>query len=150
MPIMDERDRRFDEMAERMNCHFGNDIRVGGKCVLAIRDGALVYVSGQIPRVGDQVVVVGSAGDALGLDRARLAAGICALRALAVLRLELGSLAALSKVLRMTVFVHCDANFTLHSEVADGASEILHYVLGDAGRHARTAVGVQQLPKPQK
>lgn len=61
MPEMDERDRRFEEMAARMRCHCGNDIRVGGKCVSVIHDGDLPYVSGQIPRVGDQVVVTGRA-----------------------------------------------------------------------------------------
>lgn len=69
------------------------------------------------------------------------------MRALAVLRLELGSLAAVRGVLRINVFVQCDAEFTQQSEVADGASEVLHFVLGDAGRHTRTSVGVYQLPK---
>ena len=69
------------------------------------------------------------------------------MRALALLRQTLGSLDALSQVLRMTVFIHCSADFTQHSEVADAASELLYSVLGAAGVHTRTSVGVFQLPK---
>lgn len=69
------------------------------------------------------------------------------MRALALLQRELGSLENLSQVLRVTVFTQSASAFTQQSEVADAASELLHTVLGEAGRHTRTSVGVYQLPK---
>ena len=69
------------------------------------------------------------------------------MRALALLRQSLGTLDAISQLLRLTVYVQSAADFTQHSEVADAASDVLHTVLGDAGRHTRTTVGVYQLPK---
>jgi enamine deaminase RidA (YjgF/YER057c/UK114 family) len=69
------------------------------------------------------------------------------MRALALLRQSLGSLDQVHKILRISVFVQSAQDFTQQSEVADGASEVLYAVLGDAGVHTRTSVGVYQLPK---
>jgi enamine deaminase RidA (YjgF/YER057c/UK114 family) len=104
-------------------------------------------VSGQIPRVGDQVVATGRAGAEVSLEQARAAARISTLRALALLQRALGSLDQVDRILRITVYVQCTADFTQHSEVADAASDLLHTVLGEAGIHARTSIGVYQLPK---
>ena len=76
-----------------------------------------------------------------------MAAKVCAMRALALLRQTLGSLERVKHVLRITVYVQSAQDFTQQSEVADGASEILYAVLGQAGVHTRTSVGVFQLPK---
>mgnify|MGYP001501929050 CR=1 FL=1 len=69
------------------------------------------------------------------------------MRALSLLQRELGSLEQVRQILRVTVFTQSVADFTQHSEVADAASDLLHAVLGEAGRHTRTSVGVYQLPK---
>jgi len=69
------------------------------------------------------------------------------MRALALLRQSLGTLDGIGRILRMTVYVQCTQDFTQHSEVADAASDVFCKVLGEAGRHARTSVGVHQLPK---
>jgi enamine deaminase RidA (YjgF/YER057c/UK114 family) len=69
------------------------------------------------------------------------------MRALALLRNQFGSLSCIKQVLRITVYVYSAPDFTMHSEVADGASDVLVRILGDAGRHTRTSVGVAQLPK---
>ena len=69
------------------------------------------------------------------------------MRALALLRRQFGSMERVRRILRITVYVQCTDAFTLHSEVSDGASAVLFEVLGEAGRHARTSVGVFQLPK---
>jgi enamine deaminase RidA (YjgF/YER057c/UK114 family) len=106
-----------------------------------------VFVSGQIPRVGNEVVVIGSVGADVSVTQAQLAAKVCTMRALALLRQTLGSLESISRILRVTVFVQSAPGFTQQSEVADGASEVLRSVLGEAGVHTRTSVGVVQLPK---
>lgn len=140
-------DSRFKEAAAGLGYSFDGDIRVGGNYVSIIRDGSVLYVSGQVPRVGTEVVVVGRVGEQVSLEQAQLAAKVCALRALALLQRELGTLDKVRQVLRVTVFTQSSAEFTQLSEVADGASELLHFVLGEAGKHTRTSVGVYQLPK---
>ena len=122
-------------------------LHIGGSYTSLVRDGRTLYLSGQLPRIGDHVAVAGVVGAEVSLDRAKRASAIAMLRALTLLRHELGSLERLNAVLRLTVYVHCSADFTLHSEVADGASDLLWRVLGPAGAHTRTSVGVLQLPK---
>ncbi|MET0542055.1 MAG: RidA family protein [Variovorax sp.] len=136
-----------DRIAAGLGHSFAGEIRIGGHYASAVRDGRTVYLSGQVPRVGSTVVVTGRAGDDVSLDQARLAAQICTLRALAILRQELGSLDAVDKVLRVTVYVQSAPGFTQHSEVADAASDLLHEVFGAASAHTRTSVGVNSLPK---
>ena len=92
-------------------------------------------------------VATGRAGAEVSLEQARAAARISTLRALALLQRALGSLDQVDRILRITVYVQCTADFTQHSEVADAASDLLHTVLGEAGIHARTSIGVYQLPK---
>ena len=122
-------------------------LQIGGSYTPLTRDGRTLYLSGQIPRIGDHVAVTGVVGAEVSMERAKRAAAIATLRALTLLRQELGSLARVKAVLRMTVYVHCTADFVQHSEVADGASDLLWRVLGEAGAHTRTTVGVHQLPK---
>ena len=143
------RDARFEEQAQALGYRFDGEIKIGGNYVPLVRDGHHIYLSGQIPRVGDTVVVTGAAGagaDA-SLADAQKAAKVCAMRALALLQRAVGSLDAVQSILRITVYVQSAPTFTQQSEVADGASEVLFAVLGDAGAHTRTSVGVLQLPK---
>jgi enamine deaminase RidA (YjgF/YER057c/UK114 family) len=141
-------DQRFQEAAQRLGHSLDGEIKIGGHYVPLVRHGDQVHVSGQIPRVGDTVVVTGRAGADVTLARAQEAAQVCTLRALALLQRHLGSLQRIERILRITVYVQCAADFTQHSEVADGASDLLCLVLGDAvGAHARTSVGAWQLPK---
>src|SRR3990167_5058386 len=134
------RDARFQEQAQALGYSFDGEIKIGGNYVPLVRDGHHIYLSGQIPRVGDTVVVTGDAGAGASLADAQKAAKVCAMRALA-------SLDAVQSILRITVYVQSAPTFTQQSEVADGASEILFTVLGEAGAHTRTSVGVLQLPK---
>ncbi len=140
-------DSRFTEAATALGYSFDGDIRIGGNYVSLVRDGNVVYLSGQVPRVGSTVVVTGRVGEQVTLAQAQLAAKVCAMRALVLLQRELGSLEKVRQVLRVTVYTQSAADFTQQSEVADGASELLHFVLGEAGKHTRTSVGVYQLPK---
>lgn len=141
------RDLKFSDAAASLGYAFDGEIKIGGKYVPLLRDGNHVYISGQIPRVQDTVVVTGKAGADASLAYAQLAAKISDMRALALLQRSLGSLEQVGGILRMTVYVQCTENFTLHSEVADGASDLLYQILGPAGAHTRTSVGVLQLPK---
>lgn len=142
-----DKDQRFTQAAAELGYSFDGEIKIGGHYVPLVRDGNTVYLSGQIPRVGDVVVVQGRAGDTVSLPEAQHAARVCVMRALALLQRSLGSLEQVRTLLRITVYVQCTADFTQQSEVADGASDLLFSVLGEAGAHTRTSVGVQQLPK---
>ena len=139
-------DARFAEAAAALGHSFDGELKVGGNYVGLLRDGDTVYVSGQVPRVGSTVLVTGRVGEEVDLERARFAAKVCAMRALSLLQRELGTLDKVRQILKVTVYTSA-APFTQQSEVADGASEFLQSVLGVAGRHTRTSVGVYQLPK---
>jgi enamine deaminase RidA (YjgF/YER057c/UK114 family) len=141
------RTERFAAQAAALGFPIDSEIRIGGHYRSVARHGDTVYVSGQIPRINDTVVVTGRVGAGTSLEQAQHAAKVCAMRALALLQQELGSLDHIRQLLRMTVYVQCAEDFTHHSEVADGASHLLHHILGDAGLATRTSVGVYQLPK---
>ena len=138
---------KFQSLANELGYSFDGEIKIGGNYTSVVRHGDTAYVSGQIPRVGSTVVVAGCVGDGVTLAKAQLAAKVCAMRALALLAQNLGSLDAISQALRMTVYVQSSKDFTQQSEVSDAASSVLYAVLGEAGVHARTSVGVAQLPK---
>lgn len=140
-------DDRFDTVASELGHRFDGEIKIGGNYAPLVQDGDRIYVSGQIPRVGDQVLFVGAVGEQLDLDTAKTAAKVYVMRALALLQRAAGSLDAIRAVPRITVHVRSAPGFTQQSEVADGASEVLFKVLGPAGAHTRTSVGVLQLPK---
>ena len=141
------RDALFEQASASLGHRFDGEIRIGGNYSSAVENGNEIYISGQIPRVDTTVVVTGRVGAETSLDEGKYAAKICAMRALAILRQSLGSLARVKSILRITVYVQSAADFTQQSEVADGASEILHTIFGSAGAHTRTSVGVYQLPK---
>jgi enamine deaminase RidA (YjgF/YER057c/UK114 family) len=140
-------DQRFQQEEAALGYSFDGPIKVGGNYAPVVRDGVFVYVSGQIPRVGDEVVVVGAAGAEVSMERATLAAKISTMRALALVGRTVGGLGRIVAVPRMTVFVRSAPSFTQQSEVADGASDLLSKILGPIALHARTSVGVLQLPK---
>ena len=143
-------DIRFQQIAQELGHDFSGEIKIGGNYTPVVRDGHQLYVSGQIPRVGDEVLFVGAVGDtgeAFDVAQGQQAATICAMRALAFLQRAVGSLDAVASILRITVYVRSAPLFTQQSEVADGASDLLCRVLGPRGVHTRTSVGVLQLPK---
>jgi enamine deaminase RidA (YjgF/YER057c/UK114 family) len=114
---------------------------------VVVHDG-VAYVSGQLPRDGDRVVVAGKLGRDVTVAAAQGGARIALLRALAALRDELGDLARVRQVLKLTVYVNSAEDFLDHSAVADGASTLIYDLFGpELGRHARTSVGVAQLPR---
>lgn len=140
-------DERFAQAALELGHSFDGEIKIGGNYSPVVRDGQQLFVSGQIPRVGDEVLYVGTVGAGIDLASARTAAAICAMRALAFVQRAAGSLDAVRAVARITVYVRSAPDFTQQSEVADGASDLIARVLGPVGAHTRTSVGVLQLPK---
>ncbi len=138
---------QFAKEARQMNYDFGGPLLIGGNYVSFVRHADVLYISGQVPRVGDVVVVAGEVGTDVPLERAQHAAAVCAMRALALVAQAAGSLDAVAQVLKLGVYVRSAAGFTQQSEVANGASDLLVRVLGEAGTHTRTSVGVAQLPK---
>ena len=143
----DSRDTRFAAIEKALGYSFDGDIKIGGNYTSTVQHGDVIYVSGQVPRVGSTVVVTGRAGADVSLAQAQTGAKVCAMRALALLRQNLGGLDRIQQVMRVTVYTQSATDFTQQSEVADAASEVLHTVLGAAGIHTRTSVGVAQLPK---
>ncbi|MFM8899319.1 MAG: RidA family protein [Burkholderiales bacterium] len=140
-------DARFNAWADQLGHRFDGELIIGGNYTSTIRHGNQVFVSGQVPRVGSTVMVVGEVGSDVSLAQAQVGAQICAMRALALLKTSLGSLSNIQQALRLTVYTRSSPHFTQQSEVADAASQVLHEVLGNAGKHTRTSVGVAQLPK---
>ena len=134
-------------LAQDMGFNLDQPVRIGGTYQSAVEHAGLVYLSGQIPRVGDRVAVTGRVGAHTTLEQARHAARICMLRALAILHQTYGDLDGVAQAIKMNVYVQYDADFTQHSEVADAASDILYAILAPHGGHVRTSIGVQQLPK---
>ena len=110
------------------------------------RTGNLVFTAGQLPLRRGELIVTGAVGAAVNQDEAVLCAQQCALNALAAVKAEVGDLAAIRRVVKVTVFVASSPDFVAQAQVANGASDLLGEVFGDAGRHARSAVGVAVLP----
>ena len=113
--------------------------------VSAARTGDLVYTSGQLPTAGGELVRTGKVGADVTPEDAKAAARICALNALAAIDALVG-LDAVTRVVKVVGFVASAPGFTGQPGVVNGASEFLGEVFGDAGVHARSAVGVAELP----
>lgn len=110
--------------------------------------GNLVFLAGQVNEWNGTVPYVGKLGGDVDVETGVKAARLCALNLLACLRLACnGDLARVRRCLRLGGFVNCMPDFTLAPAVVNGASDLIVGVLGDAGRHARTAVGVASLPR---
>jgi enamine deaminase RidA (YjgF/YER057c/UK114 family) len=114
--------------------------------VPAVRTGSYVYTSGQLPMVAGQLAETGKVGAEVTPERAKELAQICALNALAAVKAEVGDLSMVTRVVKVVGFVASAPDFTGQPGVVNGASELLGTVFGDAGVHARSAVGVAVLP----
>jgi enamine deaminase RidA (YjgF/YER057c/UK114 family) len=113
--------------------------------VPAVQSGNHVYVSGQLPLVGGKLPLVGKVGAEVTGEQATELAATCALNALAAIESLVG-LGRLAKIVKVTGFVASAPGFTGQPAVVNGASHLFGEVLGEQGRHARSAVGVAELP----
>jgi enamine deaminase RidA (YjgF/YER057c/UK114 family) len=137
-------EKRLAELA----IHLPPTAAPGARYAAVVVHGDLAWVSGQLPRDGDQVTCTGKLGRDVSIEQARGAARVALLRGLAALRDELGDLARVRQVLKLQVFVASDEGFGAQSQVADGASALIYDLFGtERGRHARTSVGVAELPR---
>jgi enamine deaminase RidA (YjgF/YER057c/UK114 family) len=115
--------------------------------VPATRIDKIVYVSGQIPEIGEEIAFIGKVGDAVSIEDAKKAAEICAANILFWLSRELGGdMDRVVQVAKVTVYINAVAGFSDFSAVGNGASELFLNVLGDKGKHARAAIGMAGLP----
>ena len=114
--------------------------------VPAVRSGSYVYTSGQVPMVKGQMRDTGKVGPEVDPDTAKDCARVCALNALAAVRSITGDLSAVTRVVKVVGYVASDPSFTGQPGVVNGASDLLGQIFGDAGIHARSAVGVAALP----
>jgi enamine deaminase RidA (YjgF/YER057c/UK114 family) len=114
--------------------------------VPAMRSGSLVFTSGQLPMVDGALPKTGKVGGEVSADEAKLLAERCALNAIAAVKAEVGELSRVRRVVKVVGFVASAPDFTGQPGVINGASELLGKVFGDAGQHARSAVGVAVLP----
>jgi len=114
--------------------------------VPAVRTGSYVYTSGQLPMVDGALPLTGKVGGEVTPEQAKELAARCALNALAAIRAEVGDLSKVVRVVKVVGFVASTPDFTGQPGVVNGASELLGAVFGDAGVHARSAVGVSVLP----
>ena len=114
--------------------------------VPAVRSGSYVYTSGQLPMREGELMASGKVGGEVSQEEAVACAQQCALNAIAAVKAEVGDLAAVKRVVKVVCFVASTTDFTAQPQVANGVSELLGQVFGDAGVHARSAVGVPVLP----
>jgi enamine deaminase RidA (YjgF/YER057c/UK114 family) len=114
--------------------------------VPCVRTGNLVFVSGQIPREQGALKFSGHVGGTASVEDGKQAARLCALNALSAVKQEIGSLDRVRRIVKLTGFIASAPGFTDQPKVLDGASVFLGELFGERGRHARAAVGVNELP----
>jgi len=139
----DERERKLESLGFPLD----RKLSAGAIYKPVVVDGTTVYVSGCVPFDGDKnLASKGKVPSQVSLEDARKAAALCAANVLRLVRQELGSLDRVERMLRVTGYVNSDADFTNQHLVINGASQLFVDVFGDAGWHARSAVGMAQLP----
>lgn len=114
--------------------------------VPAVSHGGFAYTSGQLPMVDGAMPRTGKVGGEVSAEDAKADARQCALNALAAIDAEIGSLDRITRIVKVVGFVNSAEGFTGQPGVVNGASDVLGEIFGDAGRHARSAVGVAELP----
>ena len=117
-----------------------------GSYVGAVRTGNMIYISGQGPRKPDNSSLTGKVGADVSIEEAQAAARLVGLNALATLRAEIGSLDQVKRVVKVFGMVNATADFCEHPKVINGFSDLMFEIFGEAGRHARSAVGMSSLP----
>ena len=107
----------------------------------------VAYVSGQLPKEGEEVRITGKVGTDVDLETAQQAARICILQGLSCLKAAIGSLENVEQILKVSGFVASAPGFVQQPRVLDAASKLLVELFGERGRHARSAIGVAELPR---
>lgn len=136
-----------DQKLESLGYPLDRKLSPGAIYKTIVVDGTTAYVSGCLPFDGDKnLVSQGKVPSQVSLEEARKAAALCAANILRLVRQEVGSLQRVQRVLKVTGFVNSEDHFIEQHLVINGASQLFVDVLGEAGWHARSAVGMAQLP----
>ncbi|CAF26192.1 RidA family protein [Bartonella quintana] len=110
------------------------------------QSGKQLFISGQLPLFDGKPIAIGKVGATVNAEQAKKSAEVCVINILAQIKAALGDLNKIKRVVKITVFVAVDPHFTDISFVANGASDLFVNILGEAGKHARSAIGVASLP----
>jgi enamine deaminase RidA (YjgF/YER057c/UK114 family) len=138
---------RIEQRLRELGLDLPEPVAPAFQYVAVVVHGGYAWVSGQIPRAGNRVLMTGKVGADVSLEQARQAARACVLQGLSQLKDSLGDLDRVARVVKVTGFVASAPGFTEQPQVVDAASQLLGQVFGEAGRHARSAVGVAELPR---
>jgi enamine deaminase RidA (YjgF/YER057c/UK114 family) len=112
----------------------------------AIKVGNFIFTSGQVPVINGEIIYAGKVGKDLSEDDGRKAAELCLINCLSAVKSIIGNLDNIKQIVKLTVFVNSADGFSAQPKVANGASELLEKILGENGKHVRSAVGVNELP----
>jgi enamine deaminase RidA (YjgF/YER057c/UK114 family) len=137
---------RIDRKLEELGLTLPEAAAPVASYVPIVEAGGLLHLSGQLP-FKDGTLITGRLGDGVDLERGQEAARACALMIVAQLKKYLGGLGRVERIVKLGVFVNSTADFTDQPKVANGASDLMVALFGDAGKHARSAVGVPVLPR---
>jgi enamine deaminase RidA (YjgF/YER057c/UK114 family) len=135
----------YDKLLE-MGIKLPNAAAPAGSYVRALTSGKLVFISGQLPFKDDKLLISGKVGAEVSVESGKSAARQCAINLVAALDDHLGDLSKVKQILKLTVFVASTPEFTGHAEVANGASDFLAALFGEAGKHTRMTIGVSVIP----
>ena len=136
---------RIDRKLEELGLTLPQAAAPVASYVPTVLANGMLHISGQLP-FKDGQLVTGRVGDGVSLDDAQDAAKLCALMLVAQMKAALGTLARVERIVKLGVFVNSTGDFTDQPKVANGASDLMVALFGDAGKHARSAVGVPVLP----
>lgn len=137
---------RIDAKLKELGIELPNAVAPKFNFVPCVQTGSTLFVSGQVSARGTELLHVGKVGGAIPVEQAQQAARLCALNVLAQARAHLGDLDRVVRVVMVQGFVNAVPEFTEHPRVVNGASDVFVEVFGDAGKHARFAVGSGSLP----
>jgi enamine deaminase RidA (YjgF/YER057c/UK114 family) len=136
----------FDERLEDLGYPLDRLTPEGSLVEGLVIEGDIIYASGQVPFNGHQLTCIGKVPSEISHAEATAAAALCAANVLRTVRKAVGTLDNIERVLRITGYVNSDPDFTEQHLIVNGASELVREVFGEQGRHARTALGMAQLP----
>ncbi len=136
----------FEEKIQQLGITIPEAAKPLAAYIPALQVGNLVMTSGQVPIAEGAVKFQGKVGKDISEEEGKEAAKLCALNCVGAIKSVIGSLDKIKRVVKMTVFVNSAAGFTAQPKVANGASEFVVEIFGEAGKHTRSAVGVSELP----
>lgn len=137
----------FDAKLKALNLELPMAPKPVANYVPVVRAGDLLFLSGVLPSRDGQLILTGKLGQGLTIEQGMEAARVAALNALAIVRSEVGSLDKVKRIVKMVGHIASAPGFTDQPQVLNGASDLLVQIFGDAGKHARVAVGAAELPR---